>query len=480
MNSAIDKTELRAFAFLGTATIFSVLAAFKTELYYLALIPFGLMIAYMAVINFKLLYFFLLAVIPPSIEYSFSGSLGTDLPDEPMMIGLMFVTIIFILSNYKSLPTGFFANFLIIVLGVHVFWFFISAINSVNTVVSIKVFVAKLWYVITFCFLTALVVRTKKDLLTAFWCLFIPLTLLIIQVIARHGLQGFSFEEINKPMMPFFRNHLNYAAIVSIIFPFILWARGEYAKGSFIRRLLTASALLYIVAVYLSYTRTCYLALALIVPFYWVVRYQMMKPVLAITAIGITGVMLFLFTSNNYLKFAPEFQETIIHDEFGAHLSSTFEGKDVSSMERVYRWVAATRMFKDHPYMGFGPGNFYPYYKSYTVTSFETYVSDNPERSTAHNYTLLLLTEQGAIGLAIFLFLTAVIFIYGENVYHRIKDKDDKRIAMAMLVILAMVYVNLTLSDMLETDKVGPFFFICIAVLVTVDIRNRKLFEAHS
>jgi O-antigen ligase len=267
---------------------------------------------------------------------------------------------------------------------------------------------------------------------------------------------------------------------VSIIFPFILWARGEYAKGSFIRRLLTASALLYIVAVYLSYTRTCYLALALIVPFYWVVRYQMMKPVLAITAIGITGVMLFLFTSNNYLKFAPEFQETIIHDEFGAHLSSTFEGKDVSSMERVYRWVAATRMFKDHPYMGFGPGNFYPYYKSYTVTSFETYVSDNPERSTAHNYTLLLLTEQGAIGLAIFLFLTAVIFIYGENVYHRIKDKDDKRIAMAMLVILAMVYVNLTLSDMLETDKVGPFFFICIAVLVTVDIRNRKLFEAHS
>ena len=480
MNSAIDKTELRAFAFLGTATIVSVLAAFKTELYYLALIPFGLMIAYMAVINFKLLYFFLLAVIPPSIEYSFSGSLGTDLPDEPMMVGLMFITIIFILSNYKSLPTGFFANFLIIVLGVHIFWFFMSAINSVNTVVSIKVFVAKLWYVITFCVLTAVVVRTKKDLLTAFWCLFIPLTLLVIQVIVRHGLQGFSFDEINKPMIPFFRNHVNYAAIVSIIFPFILWARGEYAKGSVIRRLLTASALLYIVAVYLSYTRTCYLALALIVPFYLVVRYQMMKPMLAIAAVGITSVMIFLFTSNNYLKFAPEFQETIIHDEFGAHLSSTFEGKDVSSMERVYRWVAATRMFKDHPYMGFGPGNFYPYYKSYTVTSFETYVSDNPERSTAHNYTLLLLTEQGAIGLGIFLFLTAVIFIYGENVYHRIKDKDDKRIAMAMLLILAMVYVNLTLSDMLETDKVGPFFFIGIAVLVTVDIRNRKLLETHS
>src|SRR5204863_8437894 len=128
-----------------------------------------------------------------------------------------------------------------------------------------------------------------------------------------------------------------------------------------------------------------------------------------VAALGITIGLTYPFTNNNYLDYAPEFKETIIHDEFGQHLSSTFEGKDVSSMERIYRWVAATRMFKDHPWMGFGPGNFNPYYKSYTVSSFETYVSDNPEHSTAHNYPLLLLAEQGTIGLAIFFFLTAVI-----------------------------------------------------------------------
>mgnify|MGYP000908948629 CR=1 FL=1 len=108
---AIDRLELGAFAFLGAATIGSVLAAFATETYYLALIPFGLLIAYTAVINFKLLYFLLMASIPVSIEYYFSASLATDLPDEPLMIGLMLVTFVFILSNYKSLPTGFFANF---------------------------------------------------------------------------------------------------------------------------------------------------------------------------------------------------------------------------------------------------------------------------------------------------------------------------------------------------------------------------------
>ena len=475
---AIDRTELGAFAFLGAATIGSVLAAFATEMYYLALIPFGLLVAYTAVINFKLLYYFLLVSIPVSIEYYFSASLATDLPDEPLMVGLMLVTFIYILSNYKSLPTGFFANFFIAALVLHLFWIFLSAINSVDFVVSIKVFLAKTWYITTFCFLTAIVIRTQADIRKLFWCVYIPLTLLIIQVIVRHGMQNFSFEQINDPMMPFFRNHVNYAAIVSIFLPFILWARQQYAAGTFKRRLLSASVLLYVVAVYLSYTRTCYIALLLLYPVYLVIRYRLMKPALMGAGIVIALVVGYLFTSNNYLKFAPEFEETIIHDRFDDHLSSTFEGKDVSSMERVYRWVAATHMFKEHPYMGFGPGNFYPYYMRYTVSSFETYVSDNPERSTTHNYALFLLSEQGTIGLAIFALLTVVIFAYGEKLYHRIDKKEDKQLVLYLLLMMAMIYVNLLLSDMLESDKVGPFFFIGLALLAAAEIRNRRLLKA--
>ena len=216
----MDKTEVGAFALLGSVTILSVLVAFQTETYYLALIPFALMIAYLAIINFKALYFFLLATIPFSIEYSFSGSLGTDLPDEPLMIGLMFVAWVFIVANYRALPTGFFGNFLIVALLIHMFWILISALNAVDVIVSLKIFAAKVWYVTTFCFLTAVVLRTKEDLKKAFWCIYIPLTLLVIQVIVRHGMQGFSFEDINKPMYPFFRNHVNYAAILSVFFPF--------------------------------------------------------------------------------------------------------------------------------------------------------------------------------------------------------------------------------------------------------------------
>lgn len=482
MYKGIDKLQLGAFAFLGIATIACVLAAFGTQAYYLALIPFGLLIAYTAVINFRILYFLLLASITFSIEYSFSPSLATDLPDEPLMIGLMAVTFVFLLSKLKSLPTGFFTHVLMLALGAHLFWIFISAINSVNVLVSTKVFLSKIWYLTAFCILTAIIVRTKQDIKTAFWCIFIPLTLLIIQVIIRHAMQGFSFEEINKPMTPFFRNHVNYAAIVSVFLPFIWLVRNWYPKGSRKRRLLSASILLYILAIYLSYTRTCYIALLAILPVVFVVKHRLMKPALTLVLIGGAVMVFSLFHHNKYLKYAPDFSETIIHDEFGEHLSSTFEGKDVSSMERVYRWVAITQMWKAHPYFGFGPGNFYPYYKDYTVSSFRTYVSDNPEHSTAHNYLLLLLAEQGWVGLTIFLLLTIVFFVYIENLYHRTKNQDDRLIVLTLSVVMAMIYVNLMLSDLLESDKVGPFFFMCYAIAVSIDIKNKKtlaLFKAQ-
>jgi O-antigen ligase len=480
VNRTIDKYELGAFATLGIITIITLLAAAKTGLYYLGLIPFGLMIIYAGIINFRILYYLLLAAIPVSIEYSFSSSLGTDLPDEPMMVGLMFVTIVYLCSNFKALPRGYFTHIIMLALIAYWYWYFVAAVHSVNFIVSFKVFLAKTWYITTFGVLTAIIVRTKEDLEKAFWFIFIPLTLLIIQVLIRHALIGFTFEDINKPMTPFFRNHVNYAAILSVFFPFILLARTWYPSGSFKRHLLNFSILLYIVAIYFSYTRTCYLALLGIYPFYWVVRKHLMKPFLLALGIGIFFLISHLFHENNFLKYAPTFEETIYHEDFGKHLASTLEGKDVSSMERVYRWVAATQMFKEHPWMGFGPGNFYPYYMHYALSSFETYVSDNPERSTTHNYTLLLLTEQGIIGLSIFLLLTIIIFIYGEKIYHRLQNPEDKKIVMTLLIVIAMVYINLLLSDLLESDKVGPFYFMCIALLVGFDLRNRQSLKAQA
>lgn len=473
LTKGIDKLQLGAFAALGVLTIASVLLAFHLQMSYLMLIPFVVLVIGIGILNFKLLYYLLLIAIPLSLEYSFSPSLSTDLPDEPLMVGLMLVTFLYLARNPRALPKGFFGHIIILGLILHLFWIFLTAFTSINPLVSFKVFASKLWYVTAFTLLTVLVIKTKEDVKRAFWCMFWPLTFAISTVFVRFALMGFPFDEVNEPMWPFFRNHVNYAAIMSVFLPFIFLARTWYAKG-LIRTGLTIAALYYLIAIYFSYTRTDYLAVLLILPCYFAIRWRLMKIAMVAVAVGVVGLSYYLTHNNKYLDYAPEYLETTVHDEFGQHLSSTFEGKDVSSMERVYRWVAIGHMFQARPVFGFGAGNFYPYYKDYTVRVFETYVSENEEHSTAHNYPLLLLAEQGVVGVLIFFILTAILFIKGEAIYHSLTNKDDKAIVMTLLVVLGMIYVNIMLSDLIESDKVGPFFFMIIGLLAAYDIRNKQ------
>jgi len=203
-----------------------------------------------------------------------------------------------------------------------------------------------------------------------------------------------------------------------------------------------------------------------------------MKWVLGLGLATVIGFFVYMGVNNNYLKYEPDYEHTVYHPELEEHLISTFQGEDVSSAERIYRWVAGVRMWLDKPWTGFGPGNFYNFYRPYTVNGFQTYVSANLERSSIHNYFLLLLTEQGIVGLIIFLTLTVALLLRGEHIYHESRSKEEKNYVMAIVLCLVIIYVNTFLSDLIETDKIGSVFFICIALLVNQDVRNHEMKSA--
>lgn len=156
------------------------------------------------------------------------------------------------------------------------------------------------------------------------------------------------------------------------------------------------------VALVLAYSRGAWLALVTGGFSIIVIRKRQMTAfiILAVTAVLISTV--WLVTDKRYFRFAPDHDRTIFHTDFSQHLSATVELKDVSNAERFYRWVAGARMLVDKPVTGFGPSSFYLHYRPYTVKRFETWVSNNPEHSTVHNYFLLTALEQGIIGLIIF------------------------------------------------------------------------------
>jgi O-antigen ligase len=153
---------------------------------------------------------------------------------------------------------------------------------------------------------------------------------------------------------------------------------------------------------------------------------------------------------------------------------ATYRLKDLSNAERVYRWVAGIRMVKDSWKTGFGPSTFYDQYKPYTLPSFKTYVSNNPERSTVHNYFLLMLIEQGFIGCLLFIMLLGFSFWYCQKIYLRTNDYFWRAVVAAIASILAMQCIINFLSDMIETDKVGSIFYLCIAALIIADIKTKE------
>lgn len=450
-----------------TVLLFAIGVKFDTPIVGFA--PLALLVFVWAFANYKSLFFLLVAMLPISVEYYFSDSLATDLPTEPLMIGMMGITLLLLITRHKQFPFQALKQKLFLLLLLHLFWILLCAIQGENFVHSFKVFLSKLWYVTPFSILVLFIIRSEADIRKIFWCLYIPLTLAIVVTLFRHGyFYHFYFEDINRSVGPYFRNHVNYAAMVSIFFPWLWLADKWYPKTSLKYKLIQFSKLLYVVAIYFSYTRTCMLALLAMIPFYFVIKWDLMKPTLIAVLVVAAMVVANLVKDNHYLKFAPDFKRTIYHDDFSSHLTSTFAGEDVSSMERVYRWVAAKRMFEDRPWMGVGNGNFYEYYKKYAVAEFETYISDNEERSTVHNYFLLILVEQGAIGLAIFVLLTMYIFLDGNKRYQETKDRE-KRTILILLQSMVAIYVNLLLSDMLESDKVGTIYFMIIGLLVALN-----------
>ncbi len=482
MLNQLDRFSLGLFTGFGLLTILCLWAGFYLEQYVLVTVPFGVLFAWVALTDFKKIFYFLLFLLPLSTEFEVGGGFSTDLPTEPVMVALMAIFLLFIASNRHVIDRQFLTHPLMLLLYLHYAWMMFTAMHAVDVVISLKFLLAKFWYIIVFVFTAAMLLTKQGHFRKFFWLIFIPLLLASIKIFIHHlVVYNLSFEDVNEPMGPFFRNHVNYADMITAFYPFLFVAATWYEKGSWKRWLINGAKIYFVVAVYFSYTRACYLALALIAVAYFIINWKMLRAMVVVGLVGVLSMVGFFISNNNFVELAPVYEKTIHYKEFGDHLQATVKMQDLSSMERVYRWVAAFYMVADNPWVGAGPGNFYPTYKKYAISDFETYVSDNPEHSTVHNYFFLMMTEQGFIGLIVFVLLTLGIFFIAESVYHQMRDGWRKQWIMAFTLSLITLYLNLMLNDMIEVDKTGSFYFMGIAFIISLSIadkRERALEEA--
>ena len=423
------------------------------------------------------LFWLLIVMIPFSTELQITSSLGLDFPDEPIMLLLTGMAILKFLHQPASFPKHVRTAPLFFLVVLIMAWTFISASYADNPLLGYKFFLARIWYIIPFVILPQILLDSQARISKMAIYLLVPMFFLALQTLVRHSYYGFSFELVKKTIFPFFRNHVNYSAMLVSLLP-VAWIMyqltpQENANKIWIKRGLILGG----IALVFAYSRGAWLALLVGIAMNYVVKKNWMKQLLVGAVALLIIVTTWLVTDYHYMRFAPDHDRTIFHTDIKEHLAATVALKDVSNAERFYRWVAGFNMFVERPITGFGPNSFYHQYKSYTVNRFQTWVSDNPEHSTVHNYFLLTLCEQGIVGLLLFCALYFGMLLKAQSLYQQFQNQFYRQVALCIGMVLSMLGVVNFMSDMIETDKLGSLFWLSLGLLLLLD---QKLKEEKS
>lgn len=467
-SSSISLSGDQLFHLMAAGTFLLIIVfVLSGSLLALALVPL-LALGYITIKSPSLLFCILIASIPFAVEVYLPNGFATDLPTEPLaVLGAGVFGALLVVNRGRILP-GIWTNPLILIILFQLGWTLLTLFFAEFKFVAIKYYLAKLWFTGAFLFFSLYYLKGEKEIDIIFKIIFYALIPAMLLTFIRNAMYGFDFEKVNKFMYPFFRNKVFYSSILLFSLPigfYLLKSSTSRIKSAFI----TGIILLFVAGIASAYTRAT-LALIFIVPLIPIVlRLRMIKPVIVFSLIGAFYFIYTVSDDKKFIDYAPDYETTISHTEFGNLLDATAKGKDISTMERVHRWVAGYYMIQDRPIVGFGPNNFYSNYKSYTLNIFRTYVSDNREKSGIHSYYLMIAVEQGIPGLIILLTLIIVFFIRAENLYHALAPGRARSQLLVVVQIFLLFTILQTINDMVEAYKVGVFYFLCIAILVRLE-----------
>ncbi|MEL7120550.1 MAG: hypothetical protein AAFO07_13950 [Bacteroidota bacterium] len=135
---ALDKIQDYLHWIWGGIVCLSLVLAFILDFYLIAGLPLAFLLVYVTIVDFRKVYYLLLVSIPISTEFYFPGGFGTDLPTEPLMIGLMGTYILYIINNVRDLDLREYKHPLTLLLIIHLFWIYTTTITSDLLWVSLK------------------------------------------------------------------------------------------------------------------------------------------------------------------------------------------------------------------------------------------------------------------------------------------------------------------------------------------------------
>jgi putative inorganic carbon (hco3(-)) transporter len=304
------------------------------------------------------------------------------------------------------------------------------------------------------------------------WLYIIPLSGIIIYTVIHHSQFGFMQKPAHWVMRPFFHDHTSYGAIMAMYFPLLIFLlRKKYSNTT--KLLLLSILVIFCVGLVLSYTRAAWISLAAVFGLYFVYLFRIKFSYLIGSGILILAVF---FTFKTEILMKLEKNKTDSSTNLSEHVKSISNIRsDASNLERINRWQAAFRLFRERPITGWGPRTYAFVYAPFQLSSEKTIISTNMgDMGNAHSEYIGPLAEMGLPGALLFVSIVLMFLYNCHRLYYQLENKEMKFMVLMILLGFTTYAIHGMLNNFLDSDKASVPFWGFMAMITAIEIFHLK------
>lgn len=439
----------------------------QKDLYWFFLLPIVLIILVYYLVSLDKILLFITFLTPFAVELrDVEGGLGVSLPTEPLMFGvlLLFVANLIFEQRYDRKISKHPISYIIYA---SLLWMLFTSFTSEMPLVSFKYLLSRLWFVVPFYFVAAIMFKKISNIKKFMWLYMLALLGVIIYTITIHSQYGFEEEAGHWVMSPFYNDHTAYGAALAMFIPVSIGFLFYPGATKNARLLAFFAVTVLITGIIFSYGRAAWISVVVAIAVLVFILLRIKFWVLALSFAIIVGTF-FTFQNQILDRLSKNKQDSSAN--FAEHLQSiTNISSDASNLERINRWQAAFRLNEERPVLGWGPGTYQFVYSPFQSSQEKTIISTNlGDKGNAHSEYLGPMAEMGFPGMIIILLLVTFIIITGLRVYKR-GDINVKFLSLMALLSLITYFTHGFLNNFLDTDKLSVPVWGFIAILVALD-----------
>jgi O-antigen ligase len=439
------------------------------EFYWALLLPLVAVVLIMFIFSLDKLLLLIVFATPLAIDISsYDANLSVSLPTEPLMFGVLIIFVVKILGGFPY-DRRVMSHPLTLAILLNLTWILITTFTSELPIVSLKYFVSRLWFVIPFFFVGVILFRKFSNTKRFIWLYVAAMLIVIVYTLVRHSQYGFNEVTGHWVMSPFYNDHTAYGAAIAMFVPFIFGFIFDKSYSFSMRATAFIVFLILMLAIILSYSRAAWISVIAALLVYFIILLKIKFKWLLSTFVVL---IVFFFTFQHQILEVLERNEQDSSTDFVEHVQSIYNiSSDASNLERINRWQAGLRMFRERPFLGWGPGTYQFLYAPFQRSKEKTIISTNAgDLGNAHSEYIGPMAEQGLPGLLTLLMVLSIGIYTGLKVYRKATSPEVK--LMALLTVLALIayFVHGFLNNFLDTDKASVPIWGFFAIILALDL----------